>query len=112
MAAAHNDDIHTVDWNGHSEHLILTGSADHTVRLFDRRKLAREGKDAVVHTFAMHSDAILNVQWCPHRGSVFASGGEDGLVMVWDTDRIAGGANGSVKKKPPPELIFQHAGHR
>ncbi|GAQ79765.1 nucleosome assembly factor [Klebsormidium nitens] len=112
VASAHDDDIHCVDWSAEDEHAVLTGGADHSVRLFDRRKLAAKGKAAVVATFAAHTAAILNVQWCPHRKGVFASGGEDGLVMVWDAERAGAAQNGSGNGRQPPELMFQHAGHR
>ncbi|KAK1297920.1 WD-40 repeat-containing protein MSI4 [Acorus calamus] len=36
---AHNADLHCVDWNPHDNNLILTGSADSSVHMFDRRKL-------------------------------------------------------------------------
>lgn len=112
VADAHGDDIHCVDWNGAEEHLVLTGGADHSVRLFDRRKLAASGTAAVVHTFAAHSAEILSVQWNPHRANVFASGGEDGLVMVWDAAAAGAHQNGAGSVKQPPGLMFQHAGHR
>ena len=54
---------------------------------------------------------------------VFASGGEDQLIAVWDLERTgettpaaaaAASAAGDEEQEPglPPQLIFQHAGHR
>ena len=59
---------------------------------------------------------------------VFASGGEDQMIAVWDLERTSDTVPTAVasapaaeeekaqdgKKKPtlPPQLIFQHAGHR
>jgi hypothetical protein len=50
---------------------------------------------------------------------VFASGGEDHLIAVWDLERRGDlGADGEAPepKRPraslPPQLMFQHAGHR
>ncbi|KAK8698509.1 hypothetical protein V6N13_114621 [Hibiscus sabdariffa] len=40
---AHDADIHCVDWNPHDDNLILTGSADNTVHMFDRRNLTSSG---------------------------------------------------------------------
>jgi histone-binding protein RBBP4 len=94
---------------------VLTGSADHTVRLFDRRR-AGVGSGgaavALVHTFRGHTDAVNAVQWCPDRGGVLASASTDGLVNVWDADRVGSAAGGAAgASEPAPELIFQHAGH-
>lgn len=51
------------------------------------------------------------------RPGVFCSGGRDAAVNVWDASRRGGapsaaGAGDSESKAGPPELIFQHAGHR
>ncbi|XP_024965950.1 WD-40 repeat-containing protein MSI4-like [Cynara cardunculus var. scolymus] len=59
---AHNADLHCVDWNSLDENLILTGSADNTVRLFDRRNLTANGVGSPIHIFENHSAAVLCVQ--------------------------------------------------
>ena len=41
---AHNTDVHTVDWSLLDEHMVVTGSADQTLRLWDRRKLGSTGR--------------------------------------------------------------------
>ncbi|GKA32607.1 WD40 repeat-containing protein MSI4-like protein [Tanacetum coccineum] len=59
---AHDADLHCVDWNPIDEDLILTGSADNTIRLFDRRNLTTNGIGAPVHIFENHTAAVLCVQ--------------------------------------------------
>ncbi|XP_076954630.1 WD-40 repeat-containing protein MSI4-like [Bidens hawaiensis] len=59
---AHNADLHCVDWNQIDNNLILTGSADNTVRLFDRQNLTSIGVGSPVHIFANHNAAVLCVQ--------------------------------------------------
>lgn len=105
---AHNADLHCVDWNPHDENLILTGSADNSVRMFDRRNLTSSGVGSPVHKFEGHSAPVLCVQWCPDKASVFGSAAEDSYLNVWDYEKV--GKN--VGKKTPPGLFFQHAGHR
>ena len=114
LEGAHGtEDIHCCAWAIHDEALVVTGSADSTVRLFDRRRAGSGAKGAtaaLMHTFQGHTDAVNVVQWCPDRGGVLASASADGMVNVWDATRIGapGAAGGS---DPPLELLFQHAGH-
>ncbi len=106
-------DIHCCDWARHDDALVLTGSADATVKLFDRRRAgvgAGGAAVALVHTFQGHADAINAVQWCPDAAGVLASASVDGMVNIWDAGRI-GAAGSTCSDDPPPELIFQHAGH-
>ncbi|CAN0901258.1 WD-40 repeat-containing protein MSI4 [Linum grandiflorum] len=108
---AHNADLHCVDWNPHDDNFILTGSADNSVRMFDRRNLTSNGVGSHVYKFEGHSAAVLCVQWCPDKASVFGSSAEDGLLNIWDYDVI--GKETEVKAPGAPAgLFFQHAGHR
>nr|CAN70589.1 hypothetical protein VITISV_026731 [Vitis vinifera] len=105
---AHNADLHCVDWNPHDINLILTGSADNTVRMFDRRKLTSGGIGSPIHTFEGHTAAVLCVQWSPDKASIFGSSAEDGILNLWNHEKI------DKKQAPnaPPGLFFRHAGHR
>ncbi|XP_078432011.1 transducin family protein / WD-40 repeat family protein [Wolffia australiana] len=112
---AHDADVHCVDWNPHDHNLILTGSADNSVRMFDRRNLTSSGVGAPIHRFDGHKAAVLCVQWSPDKASVFGSSAEDGFLNIWDLDKV-----GKKQERPgtrnqsaaPPGLFFQHAGHR
>ncbi|KAL3528627.1 hypothetical protein ACH5RR_007949 [Cinchona calisaya] len=110
---AHSADLHCVDWNPHDTNFILTGSADNTVHMFDRRNLTSGGVGSPVHTFEGHSAAVLCVQWSPCKSSVFGSAAEDGILNLWDFERI--GKQNQARTKAPnasPGLFFRHAGHR
>ncbi|MBA0839893.1 hypothetical protein Goarm_005585 [Gossypium armourianum] len=82
---AHNADIHCVDWNRHDINLILTGSADNTIHMFDRRNLS---SGSPVHKLVGHSAAVLCVQWSPDKSSVFGSSAEDGILNIWDHEKV------------------------
>lgn len=110
---AHNNDVHCVDWSPHDENYILTGSADHSVCMFDRRSLTSDGVASPVHKFQDHKAPVLCVQWCPDKASVFGSSAEDGCVNIWDYEQV--GKNVELGTRSPnaaPGLFFKHCGHR
>ncbi|KAE9588097.1 putative transcription factor WD40-like family [Lupinus albus] len=111
---AHVGDLHSVDWSPHDINYILTGSADNTVHMFDRRNLNSGGVGSPVHKFEGHDAAVLCVQWCPDKSSVFGSSAEDGLLNIWDIEKVgkASSSDGPNAQNSPPGLFFQHAGHR
>nr|KYP59305.1 WD-40 repeat-containing protein MSI4 [Cajanus cajan] len=110
---AHDADLHCVDWNPHDNNLILTGSADNSVRLFDRRNLTSNGVGSPIHKFEGHKAAVLCVQWSPDKSSVFGSSAEDGLLNIWDYEKVGIKIERAGKSiSSPPGLFFQHAGHR
>nr|AFK39711.1 unknown [Lotus japonicus] len=110
---AHDADLHCVDWNPHDDNLILTGSADNSVRMFDRRNLTSNGVEAPIHKFEGHKAAVLCVQWSPDKASVFGSSAEDGLLNIWDYEKVGKKIERAGKSiNTPPGLFFQHAGHR
>ncbi|KAL7222042.1 hypothetical protein ACSBR1_023876 [Camellia fascicularis] len=111
---AHDGDLHCVDWNSHDVNLILTGSADTSVRMFDRRNLTSGGGGSPVHIFNGHNSAVLCVQWSPDKSSVFGSSAEDGILNIWDHEKIGKKQDGlgTRVQNSPPGLFFRHAGHR
>ncbi|KAJ8766938.1 hypothetical protein K2173_011756 [Erythroxylum novogranatense] len=110
---AHNADLHCVDWNPHDENLILTGSADNSVRMFDRRNLTSNGVGSPVNTFEGHKAAVLCVQWFPDKSSVFGSSAEDGLLNIWDYEKVGKKSEHATRGASNPQgLFFRHAGHR
>ncbi|XP_019436497.1 PREDICTED: WD-40 repeat-containing protein MSI4-like [Lupinus angustifolius] len=111
---AHVGDLHCVDWSPHDINYILTGSADNTIHMFDRRNLNSGGVGSPVYKFKGHDAAVLCVQWCPDKSSVFGSSAEDGLLNIWDTEKVgkASSSDGPNAQNSPPGLFFQHAGHR
>nr|XP_043627707.1 WD-40 repeat-containing protein MSI4-like [Erigeron canadensis] len=110
---AHNADVHCVDWNPHNENFILTGSADNSVCMFDRRNLTTNGVASPVHKFQDHKAPVLCVQWCPDKSSVFGSSAEDGFVNIWDYEQVGNKMeDGTVSPNTTSGLFFKHCGHR
>jgi len=117
-------DVHCVDWSGLRDHLVATGAADGSVRVWDVRALssalsgpaaagagARGGAGggagglaaasgaaapACVRTWkGAHTSAVMRIEWHPHAPGVFASGGEDHTVLIWRWDGAGGGGGGA-----------------
>lgn len=63
--------------------MLLTGSEDKTVRIWDRRCLTKK-----LYAFEGHQDTVMRVEWSPHDSNIFCSGSLDHKVMVWDVLRV------------------------
>jgi len=103
---AHQDEIHCVAFHPAAEPLLATGSADHTLGLFDTRKLERP-----LHVMAHHSDCIYQISWNPHHKSCIASAGGDYLLMIWDLNKVGEEQAREDACDGPAELVFVHGGH-
>jgi len=74
---AHKHTVMKVQWNKNGNWL-LTASRDHTLKLFDVRKMSEE-----IQSFKGHKKEATTVAWHPIHESLFASGGSDGALMFW-----------------------------
>lgn len=76
---AHQHEILTVDWNKYNEFMLVTGSVDKTLRVFDLRNLT--GPVQILHG---HQLAVRRVKTHPHHESQLVSASYDMSVNVWD----------------------------
>jgi len=103
---AHKAEVNCLAFNPFSEHLLLTGSADQTVALWDMRNLKEK-----LHTFESHRDQVFSVAWSPFSETVFASCAGDRRVNIWDMSKIGQEQEAEDAEDGPPELLFIHGGH-
>ncbi|ORX37768.1 histone acetyltransferase type B subunit 2 [Kockovaella imperatae] len=103
---AHTAEINCIGFAPSSDYLVLTGSSDKTVALWDTRKL-----DLKLHTFDGHTDEVLQIAWSPHSPVHFASAGADRRVNIWNLDAIGAEQTPDDAEDGPPELLFVHGGH-
>ncbi|EIW71564.1 hypothetical protein TREMEDRAFT_60487 [Tremella mesenterica DSM 1558] len=103
---AHAEDVNCLAFAPSSEHLVLTGSNDKTIALWDLRKLGQK-----LHSFEAHKGAVTEVVWSPHSAIHFASASADRRVHIWNMDAIGEEQTPDDAEDGPPELLFVHGGH-
>lgn len=103
---AHKGEINCMSFNPFSEFILVTGSTDRTVALWDLRNL-----NSKIHSFENHADEILQVEWSPFNESVLASASSDRRVNIWNLAKIGEEQDPEDAEDGPPELLFIHGGH-
>ncbi|TKA75379.1 hypothetical protein B0A55_06015 [Friedmanniomyces simplex] len=81
----HFRQVHKVTFNPHKGNLLLSGSQDGTVRLWDIRD-ARDQASTLQskRKYSGQSDGVRDVKWSPTDGMDFAFGTDSGWVQCWD----------------------------
>jgi len=103
---AHDKEILAVAFSPSNEYLILTGSSDKSIALWDTRVFPKP-----LHTFHYHTDEILSLTWSPTHETIFASASSDRRVAIWDLSAIGLEQTPDDAEDGPPELLFVHGGH-
>lgn len=81
----HYRQVHKVTFSPHRGSLLLSGSQDGTVRLWDVRD-ARNDASTIQskRKFSGQSDGVRDVKWSPTEGVDFAFGTDSGWIQRWD----------------------------
>lgn len=77
-ATHHVDAVMSLSWNRQHGNMLLSGSADSTIKLWDL------GSGACVRSFDHHTDKVQAVQWNPAEASRIISASYDGSITVFD----------------------------
>eukprot|EP01112_Ceratiomyxa_fruticulosa_P007481 TRINITY_DN1947_c0_g1_i1.p1 TRINITY_DN1947_c0_g1~~TRINITY_DN1947_c0_g1_i1.p1 ORF type:complete len:567 (-),score=161.96 TRINITY_DN1947_c0_g1_i1:53-1753(-) len=75
---SHTSGVMSLAWNRSAKNLLLSGSIDTTVKLWDLSKVA------CVQTFRHHKGEVQSVQWSPVDQNIFLSGSFDKTVLLND----------------------------
>eukprot|EP00767_Chilomastix_cuspidata_P006221 gnl/Chilomastix_cuspidata/655.p1 GENE.gnl/Chilomastix_cuspidata/655~~gnl/Chilomastix_cuspidata/655.p1 ORF type:complete len:771 (+),score=282.21 gnl/Chilomastix_cuspidata/655:46-2358(+) len=73
----HSMAVYSLDFNRWDNNLLLSGSEDWTVRIWQK------DRTGPIATFDI-GQAVQDAKWSPHSSSVFAAVGLDGVVFVYD----------------------------
>lgn len=76
--------VHKVTFNPHRGNLLLSGSQDGTVRLWDVRDVRQANTLRSKHKYSGQADGIRDVKWSPTEGFDFAFGTDSGWIQRWD----------------------------
>lgn len=102
---AHSKDVNVCDWNKVATHLLVTGSDDCTVKVWDLR-MASEGTQDELLCFNWHTEPITSIKFQPNEESVIAVASEDNRLTIWDMSV----ENEEEDPEVPNELMFLHQG--
>ena len=84
VCIGHEKDGYGLDWNPHKEGLLLSGSDDGLICLWDINKAKVNQNLSPTHIFTGHNENVEDVGWHAHHHYMFASCGDDKTVQIWD----------------------------
>lgn len=81
----HHRQVHKVAFNPHQGYLLLSGSQDATVRLWDLRDMRKDAMTCLSRDkYSGLSEGVRDLQWSPTDGVEFAFGTDNGVIQRWD----------------------------
>lgn len=101
-AIVHESNVNSLDFNPVKDNLIITGSSDKTIKLWDKRNLQKS-----IYTFEWHTNDVMTVKW-GNRDGVFCSGSIDRRILVWDINKINEEQELIDRLDGPPELLVSY----
>lgn len=86
----HNRQVHRVAFNPHQGALLLSGSQDATIRLWDLRDLAGDRSIMTCRSrfkYPGNNEGVRDLRWSPTNGVEFAAATDNGVIQRWDFRR-------------------------
>lgn len=94
------DAVNALSFHPQYDTLLATGSADHTIGIFDMR-YPQHGK---IHSLEGHQDNITKIEWHPHDAGILASSSDDRRIIFWDISRAGQEQTPEDAEDGPPEM--------
>ncbi|KAJ3156199.1 hypothetical protein HDU86_003962 [Geranomyces michiganensis] len=109
LAKGHTDSVQTCEWSPGKRKLLVTGSADHTARLWDVKDVVDDSSSSsstgargkaleCLHSISSHGAPVTSVAFS-HTGRYLATASLDGRVNVWLASRLAKVGTGMSDKQ-------------
>ena len=86
----HNRQVHRVAFNPHQGALLLSGSQDATIRLWDLRDIAGDRSVMTCRSrfkYPGNNEGVRDLRWSPTNGVEFAAATDNGVIQRWDFRR-------------------------
>ena len=78
----HTRSVNRVAWHPSENNLLVSGSQDGTIKMWDRRQAES------ILTLKPNSESVRDVQYCPTSQSRLAASFDNGTVQVWDVRKV------------------------
>ena len=96
----------SVDYSPFDANLMITGSADRSVAVWDTRNMKTK-----LFSLRQHRDEVAQVKFSRQACNILASSSADRRIMIWDLSKCGQEQTEEQKAEGPPELVFIHGGH-
>ncbi|GAQ07229.1 hypothetical protein ALT_4550 [Aspergillus lentulus] len=84
----HSRQVHRLAFNPYAPALLLSGSQDSTIRMWDLRTASAERGVSMCGSkeqYIGNSDAVRDIRWSPSDRFVFATATDSGAIQLWDS---------------------------
>ena len=95
----HKDAINSIAFNGFSEFIFATGSADKSIGVWDLRNLSVK-----LHALESHQDCVTSLEWHPMEEAVLGSASYDRRIIFWDLSKVGDEQTPEDAEDGPPEM--------